>query len=124
MKEDAEQVALMQWSMAVRQTYPELRLLYHVANERKCTPREGAQLKRKGVKRGVPDLCLPVPRGAYHGLYVELKAKGGRASEAQTWWLNALAAEGYKAEVCVGWRAAADLIESYLNLKESQHVDG
>lgn len=122
-REDSEQIAVMDWSLAVRQKYPELRLLYHVANERKCTPAEGAFMKRKGVKRGVPDLCLPVPRGKYHGLYIELKAPGGRASEDQKWWMKELEMQGYVATVCIGWRAAADLIESYLNM-EVQHVDG
>ena len=122
-REDSEQIAVMDWSLAVRHKYPELRLLYHVANERKCTPAEGAFMKRKGVKRGVPDLCLPVPRGKYHGLYIELKAPGGRASEDQKWWMKELETQGYVAAVCIGWRAAADLIESYLNM-EVRHVDG
>ena len=122
-REDSEQIAVMDWSLAVRQKYPELRLLYHVANERKCTPAEGAFMKHKGVKRGVPDLCLPVPRGKYHGLYIELKAPGGHASEDQKWWMKELEMQGYVAAVCIGWRAAADLIESYLNM-EVQHVDG
>mgnify|MGYP004433785991 CR=1 FL=1 len=35
--------------------------------------RTAANLKRQGVKAGVPDLHLPVARGGYNGLYIELK---------------------------------------------------
>jgi hypothetical protein len=67
-KENQHQAAVIKWSLCVRGKYPELKLLYHVPNERKCSAVEGANLKRAGVKRGVPDLCLPVARGKYHGL--------------------------------------------------------
>ena len=80
-------------------------------------------MKSKGVKRGVPDLCLPVPRGGYHGLYIELKAPGGRVSEDQRWWIRELGAQKYAAVSCIGWRAAADMIEKYLGM-EGYHVDG
>lgn len=68
-----------------------------------------------GVKAGVPDVCLPVPRGGYHGLYVEMKRKqGGRVSEEQNEWMEALRAQGYEAKVCRGWKEAAEEIEQYM----------
>lgn len=62
----------------------------------------------------MPDICLPVARGGFHGLYVEMKAQGGRPSDEQKAWIAALRAQGYRAEVCVGWHAARQLIEDYI----------
>lgn len=114
--EDREQIAIMDWSLTVRNQYPELKLLYHVANERKCSPQQGQLLKRKGVKRGVPDMFLPVPRGGYCGLYIELKADGGRVSKDQAWWLKELEEQGYCTCICLGWQDAAKTLQWYLKL--------
>lgn len=75
----------------------------------------GYAKKTEGVKAGVPDLCLPVARGQYHGLYIELKRqRGGRTSDHQSEWLDALSAQGYKAALCYGWEQAAGTIIEYL----------
>jgi len=69
----------------------------------------------EGLKKGVPDLCLPVARGKHHGLYIELKKpKGSRLSTDQEMWISALQKQGYRAQVCYGWREARDTILSYL----------
>lgn len=117
-KEDGHQYALLLWSQqpSVRARYPELCMLYHVENERRCTPQQAARRKRMGVKRGVPDLCLPVQRGGYAGLYLELKKPGGRLSESQQWWQEHLELQGYRAAVCYGWEEARKCLEKYLNL--------
>lgn len=116
--EQIEQMRLIVWTQRpeVRERYPNLKLLYHVPNERKCTPAQGQALKRMGVKRGVPDLCLPVPSGKAHGLYIELKsmAKSTRASDAQLWWMDELVAQGYAVAMCRGWEAARDVIVDYM----------
>ena len=40
-----------------------------------------------GVKSGVPDLMLPIPKGGYHGLFIELKKEvGGITSKEQIDW--------------------------------------
>jgi hypothetical protein len=54
---------------------------FHPANERRCSPRQGAQLKRMGVKAGVPDICLVRPGGA--AAYLELKSAKGRQTSEQ-----------------------------------------
>lgn len=78
---------------------------------------EAANLKRQGVKAGVPDLCLPVTRGRYHGLYIEMKYGKNKTSEEQNKWLDALAWQGYAVAVCYGWEKAQELIVKYLSLK-------
>lgn len=114
--EDKEQQTLIKWSgqACIRREFPELKLLFHIPNERKCDPREGRRLKLMGVKAGVPDLFLPVPRGKYHGLFIELKAENGKPTESQLWWRNELNGQDYFSAVCCGWSQASELIISYL----------
>ena len=77
---------------------------------------EAKHLKQQGVKSGVPDLCLPVPRGQYHGLYIEMKTESGHTSDEQEWWGERLQAQGYVWRVCHGWQAAVAVLEWYLQL--------
>lgn len=113
--ESAEQAALFRWAAMAAGKYPELRLMYHVPNGGSRNPLEAHNLKAQGVRRGVPDIVLPVPRGGYHGLYIELKRrKGGRLSEDQAVWIDRLNRVGHRAVVCQGWDAARAEIEMYL----------
>ena len=77
MTEAQHQINVIKWTQqpGIRRKYPELKLLYHIPNERKCSQIQGRQLKLQGVKSGVPDLHLPVARGEYLSLYIELKAE-------------------------------------------------
>lgn len=115
--ESVEQQCLMRWAEWARGKYPELKLLYHIPNEGKRSIATGGKLRAEGLRKGVPDICLPVPRGRYHGLYIELKRlKGGRTSPEQKQWLSDLQAVGHRAVVCNGWVAAKTEIENYLRL--------
>lgn len=113
--EAQEQATLFSWARMKLGKYPELRLLFHVANGGTRDPIEAKHLKDQGVKPGVPDLFLPVARGLWHGLFIELKRqKGGRVSDAQREWLTDLEREGYRAELACGWQEAAEIILEYL----------
>lgn len=115
--ESVEQQCLIRWAEWASGQYPELELLHHIPNEGKRNKSSGRRMKAEGLKRGVPDIHLPVPRGKYHGLYIELKRiRGGVLSPEQKWWQNALRKQGYRAVVCKGWEAAKTEIEWYLNL--------
>jgi len=118
MNENQHQALVVKWSQqaAIRSKWPELKLLFHIPNERICSVQQGANLKRMGVKRGVPDLCMPVARGAYHGLFIEMKTESGTATSDQKWWGDQLKEQGYMWAVCKGWESAVKLLEIYLNL--------
>ena len=114
-QEKDEQVALMKWAVLSAGRRPELRLIYHIPNGGSRNAIEARHLKAQGVKAGVPDICLPVARQGYHGLYIELKRqKGGRVSEAQQDWIDRLNEQGYLARVCAGFREAVKVIDEYL----------
>ena len=113
-----EQVSLFEWAFVMRKQYPELKLMHHVPNGGKRSKSEAARFQREGVKAGVPDICLPVPRGEHHGLYIEMKRRqGGKVSDLQQQWLDDLNAQGYLAVVCKGCNEAETVIEQYLNEK-------
>jgi len=117
--EEQEQAAVMEWAVLMEKQAPELALLFHVPNGGVRHPGTAARLKKLGVKPGVPDLCLPVARGGWHGLFIEMKRqKGGRLSDDQKAWLEALNDGGYRAERCDGAEAACDLIWQYLQETE------
>lgn len=71
--------------------HPGMEKLFHIANENSH--------KQPGVKAGVPDLCLPLARGRYHGLFIELKITGGKLSQAQSDVISDLRLDGYAAHV-------------------------
>lgn len=116
--ESVEQQWLFAWAELQRNAHPELALLYAIPNGGKRARTTAARLKKEGVKKGVPDTFLPVPRGKYHGLFIELKRlEGGRVEDSQRQWIYALTDQGYAAVVCKGWEAAAGVILDYLRLR-------
>ena len=114
MSEHDAQAALIQWARYSEVRYPELRLLFAVPNGGPRSRRAGAMLKAEGLRAGVPDLCLPVARRGYHGLFVELKVGRNKPSDRQREMLDALHEQGYSAVVCYGWEEARDTITEYL----------
>lgn len=116
--EEEEQVMLFLWAQYNQARVPELELLHHIPNGGKRNIGTAKKLKAQGVKAGVPDIFLPVARNNYHGLYIELKVGNNKTSEQQEKWLNELAVQGYKTEVCYGSKAAIKVIQDYLGIKE------
>jgi hypothetical protein len=77
---------------------------------------EAMKLKRMGVSPGIPDLCIPIPSGGYHGLYIELKReKGGKVSANQSDWLAFLTEKGYYAHVAKGFEEAKEMVLHYFS---------
>jgi hypothetical protein len=100
----------------MRRSIPELRWLYSVPNGGARSATTAALMRAEGVRRGVPDLVLPVARGGHFGLYVEMKRPGRHSTtREQREWIAGLIEQGYRAVVCVGWDAAREEIVRYLD---------
>ena len=112
--EDEEQTWLFSWAGAMEYRYPELKLMYHIPNGGKRSKSEAARFKAMGVKAGVSDICLPVPRGGYHGLYIELKALDGRPTQKQKDFIAAVREQGYFGAFAYGGEEAARIVVEYL----------
>ena len=113
-REGGAQEMLFNWIAYQLDEYPELALLYHIPNGGKRDTKTATILKRQGVKAGVPDLHLPVARGGYHGLYIELKVGDNTTTKKQKDWIRELNKQGYLAVVCYGWDEAAKQLLDYL----------
>lgn len=113
--EAEHQRALFTWARLAEPKIPELRWLFHVPNGERRDARTGAMLKAMGVKSGVPDVWLPIPRAGHIGLVIEMKAPGARqATGAQGEWIAQLRSVGWVAVVCHGWHEAQVTICAYL----------
>lgn len=111
--EEREQARLVAWSHlpAVRAIMPVLAWLHHSPNGGRRDAFTGAQLKAMGVKRGFPDLILPVQSRGYPGLAIEMKSADGTLQpdqkawkahfEVQSWaWRLTRNAQEARAELC------------------------
>lgn len=107
--ESDEQIAVV--------TYCEYRKIpvFHIPNGGSRNKIEAANLKKQGVRAGVPDLCIPVSRKGYHGLFIEMKAGRNKATETQKQWIELLNKNGYLATVCNGAGEAINTIENYFS---------
>lgn len=113
--EHGSQVALFCWASQQFTIYPCLRLMYAIPNGGKRDKITAANLKAEGVKAGMLDVCLPVPIGPWHGLYLELKVGNNKPTEEQYWIIAELRKQGYAADWMIGWESARDRVLAYLN---------
>ncbi len=110
-EEDVEQIKICDW---VKQctNLP----FIHTANERRCSPQQGALLKRKGVLAGVSDIFIPRAHGKYHGTFLELKTLKGKPTPNQIKFIDEMNAEGYFSMVVYGAEEAIETIKTLYNL--------
>ncbi len=118
--EHQEQCLIFEWAYLNRMKHPELNLMFAIPNGSNKSITQAVKFKREGLKSGVPDIFLPHAVTPFHGLFIELKAKGGKLSEGQKQWLQNLKSQGYFATVCIGSSSAISTLKKYLN-GELQH---
>lgn len=113
----------------MRAQYPQLeRLMFAIPNggnrgsNKRDSQLNGAAMKAEGVKRGVSDIFVAVPRPrageyawTYGGLFLELKTFTGTESDEQKEFGAAVTEQGYAYVVCRGWRQAYATIRAYMD---------
>jgi len=111
-----EQIRVMQWCKSMEAYDKDYSLIYHVPNEGNRNRKTGSNLVKAGLKKGVPDICVAVPKMGMHGLYIELKKdKQSKVSKEQIEWIKKLSHQKYIATVCYGADEAINLIASYMS---------
>ena len=96
-------------------TYPQYKEdLHHFANERRCSIQQGRLLKKMGVKKGVSDFFLAVPRDGKGGLWIELKVGTNKPTPEQKEFIERKINMGYTATCAWGAEAAKKVIKTYL----------
>ena len=115
--ESYEQTEIFRWARANQIDYPELQLLNASLAGFKFTPGQSRKAKAQGMRKGYPDIFLPVTTNQYAGLFIELKRiKGGSVSREQKAFLNRLNEQRYLAVVCKGHKEAIHVVKEYLNI--------
>jgi hypothetical protein len=114
--EHEEQTAVILWARANESRLPALRTLFAIPNGGRRDPATARMLAAEGVRAGVPDLCLPVMRGGFGALWIEMKRRdfSNRLSSEQASFVGALRAAGHHVVVAYGAPEAIAAILAYL----------
>lgn len=113
--EHGAQAALFKTINLLAGQRPELALLFAVPNGGHRLAAVARKMKAEGVRAGVPDMCLPVARGAHHGLFIEMKVGRNKPTVDQLWWIEQLQRQGYYCQVCYEWTRAVEILVDYLD---------
>lgn len=109
---------------------PQLQWLHAIHNQGHGDAVRGGQAKAEGVKAGVADIFLPVPRlawasypadlshtnGMICGFYLELKVGKNTPSEPQLRFMDDIRFAGYHWDWAIGWLEARQKICDYLQI--------
>lgn len=117
--EDGEQMALFAWAADNVTTYPQLAWLFAIPNGGSRHIAEATKMVATGLRRGVPDVFLPVHNTFTHysGCFIEMKIKNNKTSRDQDKWIKYLTDAGYYCKVCYSWIEARDTLIAYLEGK-------
>jgi len=114
-EESAEQQAFVAWCRMSKAPY---NLIFAIENEGRKTPQAGARAKSMGKLAGVSDLILLYPTFKYHGLCIEMKAKGGKQSTCQGIFQHNVEKYGYLYVLCYSADEAIKTIKKYVEEKQ------
>ena len=126
--ERQSQIAIVQY---LRIKHPDV-LFWATPNGGSRNAIEAANLKKEGVRAGVPDLFIARPVWKHElvelngereflslmvcaGLFIEMKSSKGICSNAQNDIISKLRERGYRCEVCYSAYEAIKVIDEYLN---------
>lgn len=98
-------------------------LIFAIPNGGQRNIKVAQKLKAEGVLAGVPDLCVPIPKNGYNGLYIEMKAgKKGVVSDKQKDVMARLTENGYLCKVCRCFDDFQKVVDDYMGAKEMEQV--
>lgn len=111
-----EQQTVIEWCEVMSGQFPELKTIYHIPNEGKRSRIGGGALRASGLKAGVPDLCLPVSRGGWNALYIEMKKdRTCKCTQEQINFQKLLSRYGNLCYTAYGANDAINAINNYLS---------
>jgi hypothetical protein len=88
--------------------------VHHVENERRTSWAAGKIRKAKGVKAGIPDIVVPIPKGRFSGLYIEMKLPGEKPSPAQVTMIEILHLLKHCVRVAYSADEAIEIFKKYI----------
>lgn len=98
--------------------YPFLRFIFAIPNGGARHIKVAMKMKAEGVKRGVPDIFIPMHNIAnLNGCFLETKSEKGKLSKEQEEYMNYLVLADYDYNVCKSVEELVSATENYLNIK-------
>lgn len=110
------QQAIVKWARFQACTLPELQLLYAVPNGANVSTPNRIRLVAEGLRKGIPDLHLPIARGEFNSLYIEVKTEKGKLSKDQEEMFNQLELFGNKVVIVRSLFQGIHVLTTYLSL--------
>ncbi len=109
------QAAVIQWwAYACKRYGLPAFALFAIPNGGGRSPGQAGRLKAEGVRPGVSDLFLAVPRGSHAGLFLEMKAPRGNVSIPQKSFQDFARGIGYETALAYSFDQAVTTIQAYL----------
>jgi len=115
-EEHETQVAFFNFIKMFEDSHKELKYIFAVPNGGKRTEFVAKKMKAEGTKRGVPDICVPIPKNNYCGLWIEFKSSTGRQSEEQKDFQKFLEINGYAYKICRTSAEGIEELQKYLGI--------
>ena len=95
-------------------------VLYAIPNGGSRRIVEAVIMKREGVRKGVADLFLSVPKGGFAGFYIEMKTQTGVIRTEQKQFLLTASKLKYCVAVCRSAEEAVEQITSYMRQPDTK----
>lgn len=100
------------------------RLMYAVPNAGAGASKgQAGKMKAEGVKPGIPDVNLDVPRNGFHGLRIEFKRRGVPAKPHQLEVIDLMRGQGYDVQIVRSVDEAMRVVMAYLGYRPSNEPD-
>ena len=112
--ESALQQQCLKWFAFQYPKLAEQGLLFSIPNGANKSIAQAMKFKREGLVSGIPDLMLAVPKGIYHGLFIEMKAAKGKPSANQIKMIGKLRDQYYYVDIINSFEQFTSLINKYL----------
>lgn len=87
---------------------------FSIPNERKASRFHGALLKQMGLRPGASDVFVAIPRGDFHGMFLELKEGRNKPNDRQLKFMDDMRSQGYYCVWKTGFEKARLAITEYL----------
>lgn len=132
-REFHEQVKFINWCVSQKgcKDLPHIDHIFSIPNGAHVTKAQRGKLVSEGMRAGVSDMFLPVPRNGYHGLWLEMKAPEirhhrtnnilkpkGATKQNQKDWLKNMHDRGYACGIVYGKLEAINAILSYYGVMQ------
>lgn len=91
-------------------------LIFAIPNAAKRSYALARYMQAEGLTPGVPDVFVAIPKGIYHGLFIEFKAGKNKLSESQERFIENARVKGYRVLVCYSCEEAIDRLRNYLTM--------